>query len=83
VLTADQVLRLLADSPVVMGVLDSGPCMLEHVALRDPDGPDRRLDACPCSRRADGPVAELGGGQYVTSQRHTLGDLVRDVVGGD
>jgi hypothetical protein len=27
-------------------------------------------------------LLELGGGQYVSSPRHTLGDLVRDAVGG-
>jgi hypothetical protein len=83
VLSAEQVLRLLADSPVVMGLLDSGPCTLEHVSLRDKNGPDRRLDGCPCDRTLAGDEdgAELGGGQYVSSPRHTLADLVRDVSG--
>jgi hypothetical protein len=84
VLSAEQVLRVLADNLVVMGTLDSGPCEVEHVSLRDPAGPDKRLDTCPCSRGlAEGQApAELGGGQYVSSPRHTLGDLVRDVVRG-
>jgi hypothetical protein len=83
-MNAGQVLALLADSPVVMGVLDSGPCTLEHVSVRDPAGPDARVDSCPCGRvLASGEQpTELGGGQYVSSPRHTLGDLVRDVILG-
>lgn len=82
-LKAEDVLRLLAEHPHVMGTLDSGTCAIEHVSLRDPDGPDKRLDSCPCGRvLAKGEaVPELGGGQYVSSPRHTLADLVRDVVG--
>lgn len=93
-LSAAQVLALLAGSPVVMGVLDSGPCTVEHVSQRDPSGPDARVDSCPCDRAwADGEVEaldeparkllELGGGQYVSSPRHTLGDLVRDAAEGN
>ena len=82
-LTAEDVLRVLADSPVVMGLLDSGPCVLEHVSMRDRKGADKRLDSCPCARALadDEDPGELGGGQYVSSPRHTLADLVRDVVG--
>jgi len=82
-LTADEVLAVLLASPVVMGMLDSGPCVIEHVSVRDPAGPDKRTDPCPCDRGLpDGePAVELGGGHYVSSLRHTLGDLLRDAAG--
>jgi hypothetical protein len=83
VLKAEDVLKLLTDSAFVMGVLDSGPATLEHVSVHNTDGPDVRLDKCPCDRKLDKGVepAQLGEGQYVSSPRHTLGDLVRDVSG--
>lgn len=90
-LDADAVIKLLADNAAAMGYLDSGPCTVEHVSQRVTDGPDVRLDSCPCDRAADAPdprtddpaekLRELGGGQYVSSARHTIGDLVRDVLG--
>jgi hypothetical protein len=73
------VLKLLADSPVVMGFLDSGPCRVLHVAVRNPEGPDARLDPCPCARSTVG--ADLGEGQYLASGDHSLADVVRDVIG--
>lgn len=81
---AYEVLATIAGHDAVMQYLDSGVCVIEHVSLRDPAGPDRRLDSCPCGRGPDpdAPGQELGGGQYVSSQRHTLADVVRDVVGG-
>jgi hypothetical protein len=92
-LKADDVLALIAKHPHVMGTLDSGTCAIEHVSRRIADGPDERIDTCPCERRITPPevlsdtteaqrLRELGGGQYVSSPRHTLGDLVRDAVGG-
>lgn len=82
-LSADVVLRLLAADPYVMGVLDSGPCHLQHVTLHVVDGPDERVDSCPCERD-NYPYTErdipLGGGQRISSPTHTLGDLVRDVL---
>jgi hypothetical protein len=81
-LSAQQALAALLNSPVAMGVLDSGPCTLEHVSLRNPDGPDVRQDSCPCDRKlakGEKPI-ELGEDLYVSSSRHTLGDLVRDVL---
>ena len=90
-LSADEVLEMIAANPAVMGMLDSGPCTLEHVTERVADGPDERRDACPCDRSAPAPdprtddpnerLRELGGGHYVSSERHTIGDLVRDAVG--
>lgn len=88
-MNAGDVLRLLAGNAHVMGVLDAGPCVVQHVSRRVVDGPDERLDGCPCARNvhqlddADSTarLRELGGGQYVSSPNHTLGDLVRDVIG--
>lgn len=90
-LNAEEILQLLADNPAAMDLLDSGACVIEHVSKRVKDGPDVRLDTCPCDRSIDPPdprdddpaekVRELGGGQYVSSQRHTIGDLVRDALG--
>lgn len=90
--TAQEVLEAIARFEPAMHVLDdSGAAVIEHVSKRNPDGPDTRVDSCPCSRGPetlpvgeDGetPVyADLGGGQYVSSARHTLGDVVRDLVG--
>jgi hypothetical protein len=90
-MTADEVLAVVAAHPHVMGTLDSGTCAIQHVSRRRKDGPDERLDGCPCGREfADGELdaldeptrklLDLGGGQYVSSPLHTLGDLVRDVV---
>ncbi len=90
-LKADDVLRLIAEHPHVMGTLDSGTCAIEHVSERNADGADKRLDACPCDRKfakgdlaamgeAERKLLELGEGQYISSPRHTLGDLVRDVA---
>jgi hypothetical protein len=86
------VLQVIAGNVAAMGYLDSGPCTIEHVSQRAKDGPDARLDDCPCGRDADPPdprtddpaekLRELGGGQYVSSQRHTVGDLVRDALEG-
>jgi hypothetical protein len=73
-----QVLQVLADNPAVMSYLDAGPCTLEHVSRHVPDGADERLDTCPCERVAEG--SPLGEGQYVSSERHTVGDLVRDAL---
>jgi hypothetical protein len=84
VLTAEQVLRVIAEHPYVMGVLDGGPCAIQHVSERVTDGPDKRLDGCPCSRKlADGEPRQLGGGQYISSADHTLGDLVRDALAAE
>jgi hypothetical protein len=90
-LNAEEVLALIAGNAAAMSYLDSGPCTVEHVSLRVKDGPDERQDVCPCVRSADAPdprtddpderIRELGGGQYVSSPRHTIGDLVRDVLG--
>ena len=76
------VLAAIGRHNAVMQYLDSGICVIEHVSQRNPDGPDRRLDSCPCDRGPDpdAPGAELGGGQYVSSPRHTLADVVRDVA---
>jgi hypothetical protein len=80
----------LASLPYVMGMLSDPSIALLHVSLQNPDGPDTRLDACPCPRGpetlevdAEGrPVyVQLGGGQYISSGMHTLADLVRDIAG--
>lgn len=78
-LTAEQVLKVIAGHPHAMGTLDGGPCAIQHVSVRNADGPDERLDSCPCSRKAAG--ADLGGGQYISSETHTVADLVRDALG--
>lgn len=79
--TADQVLAAIAGHDAVMQYLDSGVCAIEHVSERNPTGADRRLDGCPCDRvlAAGEQAVELGGGQYVSSPRHTLADVVRDI----
>jgi hypothetical protein len=78
---AGAVLAAIAGHDAVMQYLDSGVCVIEHVSVRDPAGPDRRLDSCPCARSLPaGEGSELGGGQYVSSARHTLADVVRDVA---
>lgn len=79
--SAEDALAAIRGHDAVMQYLDSGVCVIEHVSLRDPGGPDRRLDSCPCARTLapDRPGQELGGGQYVSSARHTLADVVRDV----
>ena len=82
--TAGEVLAVIAAHDAVMQQL--GESVVQHVSRRDPDGPDVRLDTCPCSLgpdsfdpAADGP-AELGGGQYLSSRRHTLADVVREAL---
>lgn len=90
-LAAAEVLGLVAGNAAAMGYLDGGPCTVEHVSQRVTDGPDVRRDGCPCDRvidppdpRSDDPaerLRELGGGQYVSSPRHTIADLVRDALG--
>lgn len=80
---AADVLAAIADHDAVMQYLDSGACVIQHVSLRDPGGPDKRLDSCPCDRvlePGEPGGQELGGGQYVSSPRHTLADVVRDVA---
>lgn len=90
-LNASDVLKALSAHAHVMGTLDGSPCAIQHVSRRRADGPDERLDACPCDRafaagevealdEAPRKLLELGGGQYVSSPTHTLGDLVRDVT---
>lgn len=81
-MTASAALEAIRDHDAVMQYLDSGVCVVEHVSVRDPAGPDRRLDSCPCDRGLEPGMtgAELGGGQYISSVRHTLADIVRDVV---
>ena len=89
----NDVLKFLAGNPHVMGVLDGGACAIQHVSKRVTDGPDERLDDCPCDRKiapaevlgdmSDAQrLRELGNGHYVSSPTHTLADLVRDVTGG-
>jgi len=83
VASPEQVLAVIAAHDAVMDYLDSGVCVIQHVSLRNPDGPDRRLDSCPCDRvlePGEPGGQELGGGQYVSSPRHTLADVVRDVA---
>jgi hypothetical protein len=88
-LKPDVVLAYIAAHPHAMGVLGAGPCTIQHVSKRMTDGPDERVDDCPCDRRfGDGDVAalpeadrrllELGGGLYVSSPTHTYADLVED-----
>lgn len=81
--TPEVALAAVASVDAVMHVLDSH--VVQHVSLRNPDGPDSRVDACPCHRGTDtvspGEIVELGEGQYLSSGRHTLADVVRDVVG--
>lgn len=90
-LSAGDVLKAIAANAHAIGTLDGGPCAIQHVSRRNPEGPDERLDTCPCARTfAAGDVdalaeparklLELGGGQYVSSPTHTLGDLVRDAT---
>ncbi|HMV67848.1 MAG TPA: hypothetical protein PLY51_12840 [Microthrixaceae bacterium] len=87
--SALEVLKKVASVGVAMNVLDDGASVLEHVSLRQLDGPDVRVDDCPCGRGVETlpvdesgqpVIAELGGGQYISSARHTLGDVVRDVL---
>lgn len=87
---AEQVLARIAAYGHGMGALDDPAAgVLLHVSKHTDDG-DVRLDACPCARGEETlpkdeigrPVVPvLGDGQFVSSGRHTLGDLVRDVVG--
>lgn len=82
--TASDVLAVVAVNDAVMQQL--GAVVLIHVSHRNPDGPDGRVDACPCSRGVDSipadsaDPAELGGGQYLSSGRHTLADVVREAL---
>lgn len=87
--SALEVLAKIASVGAVHNVLDDGSCVIEHVSLRQLDGPDVRVDDCPCARGVETlpvdesgqpVIAELGGGQYISSARHTLGDVVRDVL---
>lgn len=79
-LTPADVLGAIRLHDAIMQHLDGYDCVIEHVSVRNPDGPDHRLDSCPCDRGLDGAApAELGGGQYISSARHTLADLVRDI----
>jgi hypothetical protein len=87
---AERVIGLLAAHDAVMAVLDDPrSSVLQHVSQHTTDG-EVRLDACPCPRDVEGlpvddigrPVlVQLGEGQYISSVRHTLADLVRDVTG--
>ena len=85
--TAAQVLAAIAAHDAAMHTLDSpSVAVIEHVSLTNRDGADTRIDACPCHRgleTLDGDPVQLGEGRYISSGRHTLGDLVRDVVGDD
>jgi hypothetical protein len=84
-ITPEAALAAVAAIDAVMQALDSH--VLQHVSLRNPDGADSRLDTCPCQRGADtveaGELVELGGGQYLSSGRHTLADVVRDALPAD
>jgi hypothetical protein len=83
--SAEAVVAIVAASDAVMHALEVQ--VLQHVSLRNPDGADSRLDSCPCHRGPDtveaGESVELGGGQYLSSGRHTLADVVRDAAGAD
>ena len=83
--TPEAVVAAVAAIDAVMQSLDAH--IVQHVSLHNPDGADPRLDACPCHRGPDtvaaGEIVELGEGQYLSSGRHTLADVVRDVVGAD
>jgi hypothetical protein len=90
-LKADVVLAQLAAHPHAMGTLEGGPCTIQHVSRRVADGPDERLDKCPCDRKlteddlatlsdSERRNLDLGNGQYISSPTHTLADLVRDVL---
>jgi hypothetical protein len=87
-----ELLQHLADNPHVMGVLAAGPCTIQHVSKRVEDGPDERVDTCPCTRKLtkadiaelpehDRKLLDLGGDLYVSSPAHTYADLVRDALG--
>jgi hypothetical protein len=86
-----QVLQFIGDHAPAMQAMDSpSVSVLQHVSQHTADG-EIRLDRCPCPRGVDGlptdeigrPVIDqLGDGQYVSSVRHTLADLVRDVIEG-
>jgi hypothetical protein len=87
-ITPEAALAAVAAIDAVMQALDSH--VLQHVSLRNPDGADSRLDGCPCRRGSDTvasgelvELVELGGGQYLSSGRHTLGDVVRDALPAD
>ena len=84
-----RVLAAIAAHGPVMGLMDSpSVAVIQHVSQHTDQG-DVRLDSCPCARGVEGlptddigrPVLEqLGEGQYLSSARHTLADLVRDVI---
>lgn len=86
---AAAVLRKVSTFDAGMHALDDPTsAVLQHVSLRVPDGADKRLDDCPCGRGldtredvVDPKEFELGGGQYLSSGRHTYADIVRDVTG--
>jgi len=87
----ERVLAAIGAHGAAMSVLDSpSAAVILHVTQHTADG-EVRLDPCPCARGLEGlpvddlgrPVLEqLGEGQYVSSIRHTLADLVRDVIAG-
>jgi hypothetical protein len=83
--TPEAALAAVVATDVAMHALDGH--VLQHVSLRNPDGADTRLDSCPCLRGADtvaaGELVELGDGQYLSSGRHSLGDVVRDALSAD
>lgn len=90
-LDAAQVLAYLAKTDAAMHALEN--CPIDHISRRTPDGPVR-VDDCPCPRTGPVPpdvldemspaqrAREVGAGRYVSSDRHTLADLVRDTVKG-
>lgn len=85
--TAAGVLEVIAAHDAVMQQL--GMSVVQHVSRRNPDGPDERLDTCPCTLGPDSfdPVVdgtpELGGGQYLSSRRHNLADVVREALAAE
>lgn len=88
---AEEVLAVIAAHGPIMSVMGSpSTAVIQHVTKHTADG-DVRLDSCPCPRGLETlPVDELGRavleqlgeGQYLSSARHTVADLVRDVTGG-
>jgi hypothetical protein len=88
---AEQVLAAIARHDHGMGALDDpSAAVLQHVSRHTDDG-EVREDSCPCSRGEETlsrdeigrpVVQQLGEGLYLSSGRHTLADLVRDVIQG-